>query len=138
MKELAEVLRKNKAIYLGGKANSHHNIDARKYLAEEGFAVFPDEYFSLVKHVNGIRDDFATIYAILPEDDGTGFADAVLVNVEMVRPDRDTVAVLGETNFDYFVYDTKAKQYQLRDRESDDIVNRFSDLSSAIKRIFNL
>ena len=138
MKELAEVLRKNKRIFLGGKANPRHNIDARKYLADEGFAVFPDEYFSLVKYVNGIRDDAATVYAILPEDDGTGFADAVLVNNSLERADRATVAVLGETDFDYFVYDTKAKQYQLRDRESDDVVYRFPDISSAIKRIFNL
>ncbi len=136
MKELLETLRKNKTIYFGGKADVHHNIDARKFLAEEGFAVFPDEFFSLVKYANGIRNDQAAIYAILPEEDDTGFADAVWVNDALNRQDRTTVAVLGETNFDYLVYDTKTKQYQLRDKESDDIINRFSSLSDAIKRIF--
>ena len=46
--------------------------------------------------------------------------------------------VTDARDFDYLVYDTKAQQYQLRDRESDDVVYRFPDISSAIKRIFNL
>ena len=47
MKNLIEKLKASGVIVMGGRADVHHNIDARKYLAEEEMAVFPDEYFSL-------------------------------------------------------------------------------------------
>ncbi len=136
MKDVVEALRKSKKVFLGGKADVHHNIDARKYLAEQGMAVFPDEFFLLVKYINGMRDDSAQIYGILPEGSDLGLEDAVRENERLDRRDMDHVSVLGETIFDYLVYDAQDKQYQLRDRETDEICACFSSLPQALRRIF--
>ena len=87
MKDVVEALRKSKKVFLGGKADVHHNIDARKYLAEQGMAVFPDEFFLLVKYINGMRDDSAQIYGILPEGSNLGLEDAVRENERLDRRD---------------------------------------------------
>ena len=138
MKDVVETLRSSKKVFLGGKADVHHNIDARKYLAEQGMAVFPDEFFSLVKYINGMRDDGAQIYGILPEGNDFGLKDAVIENENLGRRDMDKVSVLGSTIFDYLVYDHTDKQYQLRNRETDEISACFSSLPQALRRIFSL
>ena len=121
---------------MGGRADVHHNIDARKYLAEEEMAVFPDEYFSLVKYSNGLRSDKGELYAILPLDDNRNFKDAVRMNEELDREDYDTVSVLGETSYDYLVYDNSVSQYQLRDKIKDDVVFSFSSIIQAVEYMF--
>ena len=138
MKDVVEALRKSKKVFLGSKADVHHNIDARKYLAEEGMAVFPDEFFSLVKYINGMRDDTAQIYGILPEGSDLGLEDAVRENERFDRADKSSVSVLGSTIFDYLVYDGTSHQYQLRDRETDAISETFSSLPQALHRIFKI
>ena len=121
---------------MGGRADVHHNIDARKYLAEEEMAVFPDEYFSLVKYSNGLRSDKGELYAILPLDDNRNFKDAVRMNEELDREDYDTVSVLGETSYDYLVYDNSVSQYQLRDKVKDDVIFSFSSIIQAVEYMF--
>ena len=121
---------------MGGRADVHHNIDARKYLAEEEMAVFPDEYFSLVKYSNGLKSDKGEIYAILPLDDNRNFRDAVRMNEQIDREDYDMVSVLGETSYDYLVYDNSVSQYQLRDRVKDNIVFSFSSIIQAVEYMF--
>ena len=121
---------------MGGRADVHHNIDARKYLAEEEMAVFPDEYFSLVKYSNGLRSDKGELYAILPLDDNRNFKDAVRMNEQIDREDYDTVSVLGETSYDYLVYDNNVSQYQLRDKVKDDVIFSFSSIIQAVEYMF--
>lgn len=130
MKEFAEKLRK--IACCGGKANVHDNIGARKYMAANGMAVLPDEFFSWVKYVNGVKTDFAEVYAIDPQDEG-GFTDAVRQNELLNRPDMAAVAVVGEDSFDYLVYDTQNRQYQMRDKGDDEILTRFSALKEALQ-----
>lgn len=136
MKNLIEKLKVSGVIVMGGRADVHHNIDARKYLAEEEMAVFPDEYFSLVKYSNGLRSDKGELYAILPLDDNRNFKDAVRMNEELDREDYDTVSVLGETSYDYLVYDNSVSQYQLRDKIKDDVVFSFSSIIQAVEYMF--
>lgn len=136
MKNLIEKLKASGVIVMGGRADVHHNIDARKYLAEEEMAVFPDEYFSLVKYSNGLRSDKGELYAILPLDDNRNFKDAVRMNEELDREDCDTVSVLGETSYDYLVYDNSVSQYQLRDKIKDDVVFSFSSIIQAVEYMF--
>ncbi len=136
MKDLVDKLKASGMTVMGGRADVHHNIDARKYLAEEEMAVFPDEYFSLVKYSNGLRSDKGELYAILPLDDNRNFKDAVRMNEELDREDYDTVSVLGETSYDYLVYDNATTQYQLRDKIKDDVVYSFSSIIQAIEHIF--
>lgn len=136
MKNLVEKLKSSGVIVMGGRADVHHNIDARKYLAEEEMAVFPDEYFSLVKYSNGLKSDKGEIYAILPLDDNRNFRDAVRMNEQIDREDYDMVSVLGETSYDYLVYDNSVSQYQLRDRVKDNIVFSFSSIIQAVEYMF--
>ena len=136
MKNLFEKLIGSGVIVMGGRADVHHNIDARKYLAEEEMAVFPDEYFSLVKYSNGLRSDKGELYAILPLDENRNFKDAVRMNEELDREDYDTVSVLGETSYDYLVYDNSVSQYQLRDKIKDDVVFSFSSIIQAVEYMF--
>ena len=138
MKDLIEAVRKTPKLILGDKADVYHNIDARKYLAEEGFAVFPDEYFSFVKYINGIRSDDGELYAILPDEDKFGFNDAVFTNVSLNRPDKAKISVLGENSFDYLVYDHEDHEYQFRDRVNDDITYRFETFSQAVSLLFSV
>lgn len=138
MKDIIEKLSSGKKVFLGGKADVRHNIDARKYLAEQGMAIFPDEFFLLVKYINGMRDDSSQIYGILPNGSSLGIEDAVRENEHLNRPDGATISVLGHTAFDYLVYDTVDKQYQLRDRVTDEISSCFSSLSQALSRIFHV
>ncbi|MBR1648772.1 MAG: hypothetical protein IJ689_04135 [Alphaproteobacteria bacterium] len=138
MKTLIEVLKEHKNISLGEKVDVRNNIDARKYLAEEGMAVFPDEFFSYVKYANGIRSDSAEIYAILPEEDKFGFTDAVFANERLHRIDADNVSVLGKNEFDYLVYDKKENQYQLRDKNNDSLTACFGSLTQAIRYMFEV
>lgn len=130
MKEFAEKLRKSACC--GGKANVHDNIGARKYMAASGMAVLPDEFFSWVKYVNGVKTDFAKVYAIDPQGE-SGFTDAVHQNEFLNRPDMATVAVIGEDSFDYLVYDAQNRQYQMRDKSDDEILTCFSTLKEALQ-----
>jgi len=137
IKELTDKLHGHIGINCGGKADVRDNIDARKYLTASEMAVFPDEFFSLVKYANGIKTDFAEIYAIDPLEN-TGFTDAVRQNERLDRQDQQTVAVLGETCFDYLVFDTESNQYQLRDKEDDMTLTRFGNLAEAILYILKI
>lgn len=137
MKDLIEKLKKSGAVIVtGGRADVHHNIDARKYLAEEGMAVFPDEYFSLVKYSNGLKSDKAEIYAVMPLEDNRNFRDAVRMNENLERDDYETVCVLGETDFDYLVYDCQSRRYQLRDKIKDNAVASFETIVQAVDYMF--
>ena len=136
MKNLVEKLKASGVIVIGGRADVRHNIDARKYLAEEEMAVFPDEYFSLVKYSNGLKSDKGEVYAILPLDDSRNFRDAVRMNEQIDREDYDTVSVLGETSYDYLDYDNNVSQYQLRDKIKDDVVFSFSSIIQAVEYMF--
>ena len=138
MKEIIELLRDSHKVSMGGKANVHHNIDARKYLSEEGMAVFPDEFFSMVKYANGIRSDGVNIYGILPDAENTNFKDAVYENERLDRSDISTVSVLGDNEFDYLVYDNTAKEYQMRDKSDDVVIYNFATLKQALKYMFGL
>ena len=137
MKDLIEKLKKSGAVIVtGGRADAHHNIDARKYLAEEGMAVFPDEYFSLVKYSNGLKSDKAEIYAVIPFGGNKNLRDAVRMNENLDRDDYETVCVLGETDFDYLVYDCQSRRYQLRDKIKDNAVASFETIVQAVDYMF--
>ncbi len=136
MKNLTEKLQRSGTVVTGGRVNVHHNIDARKYLVGEGMALLPDEYFSLVKYSNGLKSDKAEIYAIMPLEDNRNCKDVIRVNGALDRDDYETVCVLGETDFDYLVYNTEALQYQLRDKIRDNTVASFATIVQAIDYMF--
>ncbi|MBP3546030.1 MAG: hypothetical protein J6K16_02725 [Alphaproteobacteria bacterium] len=138
MKEIIDLLRNSHKASLGGKADVRHNIDARKYLAEEEMAVFPDEFFTMVKYANGIRGDGINVYGILPDAENTNFKDAVYENERLDRSDISTISVLGDNEFDYLVYDNLAKEYQMRDKLDDVVTYNFATLEQAIKYMFGL
>lgn len=131
MKEFIEKLKSQKNLCLGEKADVHNNIAARKYLADEGMQVFPDEFFLFVKYINGILGDGSRLYGIDPEEKNST-NDAVYQNERLNRADKDKVAVLGYNTFDYLVYDGEANEYQLRDKADDVIVNSYDNLQAAI------
>lgn len=132
MKELAEILHSAAGFCCGGKADVHNNIDARRYLKEANMAMLPDEFFSLVKYVNGVKSDFGELFAIDPSEQ-SGFSDAVRTNESLQLPDAQTVAVLGKNTFDYLVYDNVTQKYQLRDCEDGQIMSSYGDLATAVK-----
>lgn len=137
MKELAQMLRNARGFNCGGKADVRDNIDARRYLKEANLALLPDEFFSLVKYVNGVKGDFGELYAIDPSGQ-SGFTDAVRANESLRLPDGENAAVLGENTFDYLVYDTTTQKYQLRDREDGEIMGDYGELSAAVKGLLRL
>ena len=134
MKEFMDKLKSRDDLHFCSKADVHHNIDARKYLTEENMAVFPDEFFSLVKYANGIVGTNARLYGISPDSED----DVVRKNEQLNRADKSTVAVLGSNAFDYLVYDTLVKQYQLRDRIDDMVIHSFDTLPPALVVLFGV
>ncbi len=136
MKDLIEKLQKSGEVVTGGRVNVYHNIDARKYLQTEGMAVLPDEYFSMVKYANGLKSDKAEIYAVMPLGDNRNFRDVIRMNEALDRDDYETVCVLGETDFDYLIYDCQIQQYQLRDKAKDAAVASFDTILQPIEYMF--
>jgi hypothetical protein len=131
MKEFVNKLRAQNNLCLGFKADARNNIAARKYLAEQGMAVFPDDFFSLVKYVNGIFGDGCRVYGIDPEEKHS-VNDAVFQNEDSDRKDKNKISILGYNIFDYLVYDSSVNKYQFRDKIDDVIVQSFDNIKSAI------
>lgn len=135
--ELVEKLKNKENLQLGKGYIAENAADAVEYLDNHKMPALPEDYLELLQDVNGAYSFTAELYGLNPDEENY-IKDVVLSNVRQERADADSVFVLGANEFDFLVYDAKDKVYQMRDRQSDEIIYSFSNLDNAVTYLFNL
>lgn len=137
MEEFLEEIRSNKMIRTAPKADVRNIISCKNNLKENHIVVFPEDYTSFVKNINGIVGDSISLYGVCP-DSKLGFSDIAEENSSLTKFDKNRFIVLGYNKYDYLVYDEEEKAYQARDQFDGIVFERFRDISSAVSYLLRM
>ena len=135
MQELIQTL-KNLPLMLTAKpATAEQIIRTQQDLKINQIAMIPQAFTQLLHQINTIEFDGSYLLGINPR---SYYLDIFAENEMLSLPDKENLLILGYDEFDYLAYNQPEDCYQIIDKDSFAVLQRFSDLEQAIKYLFKM
>lgn len=134
MSELAKIIEDSDELWCG------EGVDARKILIykiemkKKELPELPSEFADFLKECNGVRGCCCEIFAMNP--DGP-FSDILSENLRAGMGGSDGI-ILGYNDFDFLVYDSENREYQLRDKDGMEISASYQNWEDAAAALLPL
>lgn len=134
MSELAKIIEDSDELWCG------EGVDARKILIykiemkKKELPELPSEFADFLKECNGVRGSGCEIFAMNPD---VPFSDILSENLRAGMGSSGGV-ILGYNDFDFLVYDSENREYQLRDKDGMEISASYQSWEDAAAALLPL
>jgi hypothetical protein len=134
MSEIAKEIISIEGLVYGEKLTAVNLEKSMEKMKKNNLDLYPREFLSFLKKVNGVSYDGASIFGISNVD---VIEDIVDRNVELSHL-QEGGCFLGENEFDYLFYNKEAKEYQILDKIDMEMLENYSELDDAILHILSI
>lgn len=133
---LLDVIQKDEDVMCGSPLDLRKAMIYNHNLKEAGLAEVPEDFIALLRQINGIWSDGATVFAINPES-GL-YTDIMAFNAEANCSDKKVVLILGEDENDYLIYNDVLKIYQVIDKQDELVWAKYDNWEAALSHLLKI